>query len=172
MNNLNSFYFNTNNKLKYFLILIFLFTLIFELTSVQTNNKKKQKYMKICEKIAKDIELLKLKEEYPQLKNFSLKHNLNKEACKINYEYKCHLSNKYGGWTSQVPNPDTDGIWFYISLWDESDPIESYSQINTQPIIPKWYIRSRRVTYLILEGEKTKSIDKEILKILKKHGLH
>ena len=128
-----------------------------------------QNYKQICENIAKDIELLK--KHYPQLKEFIILKNLNKDACKIEYEYNCHLSEGRVGWISQVPNPNPDGLWFYISLWDENDPIESFSQINTQPLMPLWYINKRRVTYLILEGKITKSLDKEILKILKKYGL-
>lgn len=45
------------------------------------------------------------------------------------------------------------------------------SQINTQPVMPKRYIKDRRITYLILEGKKTKSVSIEIYAIFKKHGL-
>ena len=163
----NNLKFNKNIKL-YFLI-IFLLLNKNNFTIEPSKGKMNQNYKQICENIAKDIELLKI--DYPQLKEFALSKNLNKNGCKIEYEYKCHISERNVGWIAQVPNPDPAGLWFYISLWDENDPVESLSQINTQPIIPLWYINKRRVTYLILEGKKTKSLDKEILKILKKYGL-
>ncbi len=135
----------------------------------KSNSSSEKDYIEICINIAKDIELLK--EQYPQLKEFELSKNLNKEGCKIDYTYKCHNSDHRGGWTSGVPNPDPEGVWFYIGLWDEKNPAENTAQINTQPYIPLCYIKKRLVTYLILEGEKTKSVEMKIFEIMKKHGL-
>jgi len=126
-------------------------------------------YRTICENIAKDIGLLK--DKFPQLKEFNVSNNLDKESCKLRYEYRCHRSNYRGGWTSGVPNPDQDGIWFYIGIWDENDPTESLAQINTQPLILKGYIKNRRVTFLILEGDKTSKISPDIYRILENHGI-
>ncbi len=153
----------------YFFIVIFLLIIDGKLKIESLKKKKGQNYMQICENIAKDIESLKKK--YPQLKEFDISKNLNKERCMIDYEYKCKLPTRGTGWVSQVPNPLPDGIWFYICLWDKNDPSENMSQINTQPVMPKWYIKDRRVTYLILEGKKTKNVNNEILAILKKYGL-
>ena len=127
-----------------------------------------QDYMKICEDIAKDIELLK--KEFPQLKEFEVSKNLDKQSCKIRYEYKCHEPSHRGGWTSGVPEPDPEGIWFYIGIWDKNNPSENSSQINTQPVMPLLYIENRRVTYLMLQGKNTNPVDTKIFEILKKYG--
>jgi hypothetical protein len=126
-------------------------------------------YRTICEIIAKDIEYLK--DKYPQLEKFTVSTNLEKETCLIEYEYKCHFPINRVGWTGGVPNPNPDGIWFYIGLWDENNPEENSSQINTQPVFPKWYLKNKRVTYLMLEGEKTDNLYQVIFNILKNHGL-
>ena len=126
-------------------------------------------YTIICENITKDIE--SLKDKFPQLSEFNVASNLDRNSCKIQYEYKCHIANHGGGWTSGVPNPEADGAWFYIGLWDENDPEESSHQIHTQPFRPVWHIQEKRVTYLILEGENTEKMNPYILDILKRHGL-
>lgn len=117
-------------------------------------------YIKLCEDIAKEIE--SIKSEFPQLIEFEVSKNLNN--CKIDYQYKCHNVDR-PGWRNIDPDPE--GIWLYIELWDENNP----SQINTQPFLPKQYIKDKRMTFLIIEGEKTNSVNKVILEILKKHGL-
>lgn len=169
MNNLIKNNFKFYKRIKFYLLIIFLLFnnnyFIIELSKKKMSNNYKQ----ICENIAKGIE--SLKKNYPQLKEFNVSKNLDKEKCKIEYEYKCHLSVNGVGWVSQVPNPDPDGLWLYINLWNKNDPVESFSQINTQPVMPLWYINERCVTFLILEGKRTRSLDKEILKILKKYGL-
>ena len=148
-------------------ILMFFMGGCFRMQSSEEINKQNDN--QICQNIARDIEKLKLK--YPQLKEFDPAKNLNKQRCKISYTYKCHDPDRRSGWAGGVPNPDPDGIWFYIGLWDENDPQEKMAQINTQPVIPLWYINGRRVTYLILEGEKTNSVSEQIFEILRKHGL-
>jgi hypothetical protein len=132
---------------------------------IAEKSKQHKKYINIVINIAKEIELLK--KDFPQLREFELSKNINKRNCKIDYKYKCHKSERKGGWTSGVPNPGPDGLWFYIALWDENFPAESISQIN--PDI--WEIQDRRVTYIILEGENTKQINKEIIRILEKHKM-
>lgn len=128
--------------------------------------EKNEDYTEICVDIAKDIELLK--GQFPQLKEFESSKNLDKQGCKISYAYRCHWPTQRPGWAGGVPNPDPEGIWFYIGVWDENDPAESSAQINTQPVLPLWHIKNRRVTYLILEGEKTSSVGARIFEILKK----
>ncbi|UPY77209.1 MULTISPECIES: hypothetical protein [Leptospira] len=123
-------------------------------------------YPNILINIHKDINLLKSR--YPQLADFTIS-NINLKSLQIVYEYKCHRPNHSGGWTSGDPDPD--GLWLYISLWDENNPNESQRQINTQPDIPTMYIQNRRVTFLILEGTRTNSIQKSIYDILRKNGL-
>ena len=171
MNNSNIIIIKFNIKIKIFFFILFLLLINPGKLGIEANkNKTDKNCMQICENIAKDIELLK--NQYPQLDEFSISKNLNKENCKIEYEYKCRLSTNNVGWISQVPNPDPNGLWFYISLWDENDPNENFSQINTQTVIPIWYIKNKRVTYLILQGKNTKSLNIEVLKILKKYGLY
>ena len=62
-------------------------------------------------------------------------------------------------------------VWFHIGLWDENDQSESMSQLNTQPVMPRRTIGSRRVTYLILEGEKTTPVGEAIMDVLTRHGV-
>ncbi len=159
-----------NKTIKIILSLIISFNITGEYLVMGIQNKSdNKKYSEICENIAKDIELLK--NEFPQLNDFYTSKNLNKSTCTISYSYKCHYVNHKIGWTSGVPNPDPDGIWFYICLWDENDSSQNLSQINTQPVMPVWYIKNHRVTYLMLEGENTKSVFDRIMEILKKYGL-
>ena len=135
------------NSVKYYIIIFYL--LIGGILIILPIKKKpNQKFVRICQNIAKDIELLKKK--YPQLKQFETSKNLDTDGCKIQYEYKCHVSTRRVGWVSMVPNPDPTGVWFYICLWNKNDPEESTSQINTQPVNPLLTIKNRRVTYLIL----------------------
>jgi hypothetical protein len=127
-----------------------------------------------CHGIASDIEALKPR--FAQLSEFdsSAKKYFvmgGFSSCRIGYTYHCHRSSRRGGWSTLVPNPDPDGVWFHVGLWDESDPSESMSQINTQPSIPRWHIEGQKVTYLILEGEKSTPLSGEIFQILKNHGL-
>jgi hypothetical protein len=72
------------------------------------------------------------------------------------------------GWTSGVPNPDDDGIWFYL---DFHDP-DSMAQIHTQPWVGRKMCLGKKIAWLlILEGQKTKPLAREILSILEKYGV-
>jgi hypothetical protein len=122
-------------------------------------------YSKTIQKIAEDI--YKLKADYPQLKDFSPDKDVEIENLAISYEYKTHQSTRSAGWVAAVPNPDEDGIWFYI---DFHDP-KSTRQIHTQPVIIPAYIGDKKVSFLILEGKKTKSIEGLIWQILEKNGV-
>ena len=126
-------------------------------------------YDEICRNIAADIAALK--DRFPQLTEFTPSVANQKSNCSIDYEYHCRQPAGRAGWAGAAPNPDPDGVWFYIGLWDESDPSQAESQINSQPAIPRRHIGNRRVTFLILEGGRTASVNEAILAILKKHGL-
>src|SRR3989344_3221744 len=76
------------------------------------------------------IEISALGKEFPQLKDFSPDKHVQLKDLKICYDYKTHKATHAGGWTAGVPNPDDDGIWFYI---DFHDP-QSTAQIHTQPV--------------------------------------
>ena len=115
--------------------------------------------------VARDIE--SLKPRYPQLQNFSLEKHVDPKNLWIDYAFHTRQAQHKGGWTSGVPNPEPDGIWFYIDLHDSN----STAQIHTQPIIPDYgRIDGKIVWFLILEGAATKSIAQDIALIFKRHG--
>src|ERR1051325_5894955 len=114
--------------------------------------------------IAKDIE--GLKNTYPQLKAFSVTNNVNVPLLRITYEFSTHAPLRQGGWTSGVPNPNKDGIWFFL---DFHDP-KSDAQIHIQPMTSEVYFTDKAVSFLILEGTETKSIQGATWKILIAHG--
>jgi hypothetical protein len=122
-------------------------------------------YLKTIQKIAEEIGALKA--DYPQLKDFSPDKDVEMENLAISYGYKNHQSTRGAGWVAAVPNPDEDGIWFYIDFHDPN----STRQIHTQPVIVPAYIGDKKVSFLILEGKKTKSIEGLIWNILKKNGV-
>jgi hypothetical protein len=116
--------------------------------------------------IAREIEGLKGK--YPQLKEFSHQGNLDINALKIVYAYRAHKAKLSGGWTAGVPSPDEHGIWFYIDFHDSS----SISEINTQPAsIARQCLGDKMVGFLILEGQKTTSVNGAIWQILRKYDV-
>ena len=122
-----------------------------------------------CAAIAADIEALKA--SHAELADFDAKKAVTKADCTIGYTFRCHKPTGRGGWTAAVPNPDPDGIWFHIGIWDPSDPSEAMSQINTQPVIPRWTLGGRRVTWLVLEGSATSGAARAVFRVLEKHGL-
>jgi hypothetical protein len=126
---------------------------------------RKPDYPAICQSIADEI--AGIRASYPQLAEFEA----TATDCTITYAHHTHRANQVGGWTAGVPNPDPDGVWFYIAVWDPADPAEASSQINTQPMTPQRWIGKRRVTYLILEGDQTTRVGDELLSILKHHEM-
>lgn len=123
------------------------------------------KYHEFIEIVAKEISLLK--ETYPQLKEFLIDKHVDIENLKIDYSYHTHESERTGGWTSGVPNPYPDGIWFYIDLHDK----DSTAQIHTQPFTGRSFtFGDKYICFLILKGSETKSISGEIISIFKRNG--
>ncbi|APV50414.1 hypothetical protein BWI17_12340 [Betaproteobacteria bacterium GR16-43] len=118
------------------------------------------------EAIARDIE--GLKGSYPQLADFSVARNLRIDRLSIDYAYRTHKPEPRGGWTSGVPNPDDDGIWFDIDFHDPKSTAEKH----TQPAkVVRHCIGELELSFLHLEGTKTKSIMGDVWKILRKHGV-
>lgn len=116
--------------------------------------------------IARDIE--DLRGTYPQLRDFSSQENMNAKSLAISYAYRTHKATHPGGWTAGVPNPDDDGIWFYLDFHDPS----STSQIHTQPMTGiRQCLGRKRVGFLLLEGPKTTSVNGAVWRILKKYGV-
>lgn len=123
------------------------------------------KYQKFIQKVSKEIS--ELKDTYPQIKEFSIDKHVDIKNLRIDYSYHTHESERSGGWTSGVPNPDPDGIWFYIDLHDQ----DSTAQIHTQPVTGlSLRVSEKLICFLILEGMTTKSVGSKILSILKRNG--
>lgn len=122
-------------------------------------------YSKIIKAIAQDIAALKI--EFKQLRMFSPAQDADLERLTISYSYRTHQPRHRPGWAGSVPNPNADGVWFYIDFHDRN----SMAQIHTQPVtIPLCY-GDKRVSFLILEGKKTRSVGERIGAILEKHGV-
>ena len=94
------------------------------------------------------------KRQFPQLRNFSVAQHCDRKGLTIRYGYKTHRARHRGGWSSGVPNPDRDGVWFYI---DFHDP-DSMAQIHTQPVVEPLYYGDKKVMFLILEGKDTEKV--------------
>ena len=143
--------------------MIYLFVLIF--VSKEASLANAQEYHEFIKKVSEEI--LKLKETYPQLREFTVDKHTDVQRLRIDYSYHTHKPEHIGGWTSGVPNPDPDGVWFYIDLHNE----DSNAQIHTQPISgSSLQFGNKKICFLILEGETTKSLSKEISSILKRSG--
>jgi hypothetical protein len=119
-------------------------------------------YARVMRDIARDI--AELKPAFPQLAEFK---SAGLDGTKITYGFHTHAAARSGGWTSGVPNPDNDGVWFYIDIHEA----DSNAQIHTQPVTADQCIGDKRVSFLILEGEGTKPLGGEIEKILRNHGI-
>ena len=123
------------------------------------------KYRRFIEGVTEDISKLKL--QFPQLQEFSPARNADTAELKISYGYRTHRAQQAGGWTSGVPNPDPDGIWFYIDLHHP----DSNAQIHTQPVTGyNLKVGDKTVSFLILEGKATTPVAGEISKILSRRG--
>ena len=121
-------------------------------------------YARAMQDIARDIGALK--PDFPQLAGFSAATS-SAEPLKISYGFHTHRPPASGGWSSGVPNPDSDGVWFYIDFHDA----DSTAQIHTQPMTAIQCIGDMRVSFLILEGDATKQLEGDIEKILRDHGV-
>ena len=120
---------------------------------------------KALDAIARAIEARK--PDFPQLASFSAARNLRADALTIDYSFKTHKPEGRGGWTSGVPNPDPDGVWFYIDIHSP----DSMAQIHTQPMVEQLCFGKMRVQFLSLEGAKTKRVVGSIRAILLKNGV-
>jgi len=153
---LNNFY----KQVLFFVLLIVLIVL-----SRGNSMADMKSYQKFIKKVSQEIS--ELKGSYPQLKEFSIDKNTDIENLSIDYAYHTHDSQSSGGWTSGVPNPDPDGIWFYIDLHDK----DSMAQIHTQPMTGiSLHVGDKRVCFLMLQGTDTESVEGKILSILEKNG--
>jgi hypothetical protein len=108
-----------------------------------------------------------LKSRYPQLSGFSASAQCNRERLTITYQYLTETAPRTGGWTSGVPSPTDDGVWLHI---DFHAP-DSTLQIHTQPVVPRYRFRDKRVMLLLREGAHTKTLSGELVRILFQHGV-
>jgi len=121
-------------------------------------------YARVIQSVAQDI--AGLKRAFPALSEFSAAKNAHDLS--ITYAYHTHKATHHGGWTAGVPNPDDDGLWFYV---DFHDP-HSTAQIHTQPMTgPAECLEEKRVSLLILTGKSTRPVGGQIWAILQKHGV-
>ena len=151
---------NSYSRKLFFILLVAFFFVVKEASLADES-----KYHEFIKRVSEEI--TKLKETYTQLKEFSIDKHADIENLKIDYCYHTHKSEHTGGWTSGVPNPDPDGIWFYIDLHDK----DSTAQIHTQPITgASLQIGNKSICFLILEGEATRSVSGEISSILERNG--
>jgi len=123
-----------------------------------------QERLGILKAVAMDIE--KLKADFPQLREFSAARHLRAEPPSIGYAFRTHAPERSGGWTSGVPSPDADGIWFHIDLHDPGSKL----QLHTQPVTASLCVGESRVSFLILEGRDTRSVYGPIWSALTKQG--
>lgn len=122
-----------------------------------------------CAAIARDIAALKRK--YPQLAAFDPASVTSRDGeCSLNYAYRTHRSTRRGGWAAQVPNPDPDGVWFHVGIWDPRGGARN-DQINTQAGYSVFTFGDDRITFLVLAGEKTGTLHSALRRLLVKHGL-
>jgi len=122
-------------------------------------------YARVLREVAQDIAALK--SEYPQLVDFDAATGSNSKAASITYQFHTHAPPRSGGWTSGVPNPDSDGLWLYIDFHDA----DSTLPIHTQPITAVQCVGEKRVSFLIMEGNATRRVEGAIEKILRDHGV-
>lgn len=110
-------------------------------------------------------DIAKLKAKYPQLSEFSVSKNVLSERLIIDYDYHTLWYHIRDVSRTLVPEPDDDGVVFYIDFHDPG------SQIDTQPGDPQDCFEDKKVQFRILQGKKTNPVADEIRKILERHGV-
>jgi hypothetical protein len=125
----------------------------------------KHDYPQVLRAVAQGI--AHLKRDFAQLDEFHPSNHADPKTLQIVYGFHTHRPQGRAGWTSGVPNPDDDGVWFYIDFHDPS----SMAQIHTQPVVPKGVLGEKRVMFLILEGPETKSLGGSLRDVLRKNGV-
>jgi hypothetical protein len=119
----------------------------------------------ILRAIAVDIEALGAR--HPALAAFRAGEHLDGAQVRIDYAWHTHAATQPGGWTAGVPNPDADGLWFHIDVHDPA----STAQIHTQPMVERLCLGNRRVSFLVLEGDRAMPVAGELRRILERHGV-
>ena len=140
--------------------------LLVALSSAPARARSDYDYAATIKAIAGDIACLGT--DFPQLREFSATQNVLFDRLAVDYAYRTHRHRgSGGGWQAQAPNPDDDGVWLYIDFHDA----DSRAQIHTQPVTPALCLSGKRVTFLLLEGARTKPLGERIGAILHAHGV-
>ena len=121
--------------------------------------------VKVIAAIGQDI--AKLNAKFPQLSEFSVSKNVLSERLIIDYNYHTRWYHTRHGSRALVPEPDDDGVVFYIDFHDPA----SRSQNDNQPGDPQDCFEDKEVQFRILQGQKTNPVADEIRKILERHGV-
>ncbi len=140
-----------------------MFSLLLALTVTQTPAPTPES--RALTRIAEGIE--RLAPKYRQLADFKAATALAPGSTAISYSFHTHRAEHRGGWSSGVPNPDDDGVWFFIDIHDR----DSQAQRHTQPVTVELRFGTKAVTFLILEGAKTSSLVPDLNRILKEAGV-
>jgi hypothetical protein len=115
--------------------------------------------------VAADIEALGA--THPALAAFRAASHLDVAGARIDYAYRTHDPARTGGWTAGVPEPDADGLWFHIDVHEPT----STAQIHTQPMVEPLCLGGRRVSFLVLAGERLEGVAGEFRAILGRRGV-
>jgi hypothetical protein len=113
------------------------------------------------------VGIAKLKDKFPELRQFSVSQNVHSERWAIDYAYHTHTARNRAGWAGGVPNPDDDGVWFFI---DFHRP-DSQLQIDSQPVVPPYCLGDKLVMFLILEGKKTGPVGDAVWQVVEQQGV-
>ena len=116
------------------------------------------------DKVAAGIEALRT--GHPQLKAFDAATALDRSRLELTYGFHTHQATHRGGWTSGVPNPDDDGVWFHIDVHDRA----STSQLHTQPVVERLTLGKKVVMLLVLEGKATTPVGGKLRALLLASG--
>ncbi|MGC4092756.1 MAG: hypothetical protein QM756_33715 [Polyangiaceae bacterium] len=115
---------------------------------------------------------MRLKPKYSALAEFDASHarrELHADDCIISYGYRTHPSTARGGWARATPEPDPDGVWFYVGAWDPEGP-ERHSQIDTQAGFSTYRFGRQHLTVLIKDCQK-QPLRGALWKVLRRHGV-
>ena len=140
--------------------------LLVTLSSAPARTASEYDYASIIKAIASDI--ASLRTDFAQLREFSAMQNVLFDRLAVDYAYRTHrYRGSGGGWRAQAPNPDDDGVWLYIDFHNA----DSRAQIHTQPVTPALCLGDKRVSFLLLEGDRTKPLGERVVAILHAHGV-
>jgi hypothetical protein len=122
-----------------------------------------------CQDLARAIAALRPR--FPELAAFDpARVRLHPGECSLDYDYRTHPSTRSGGWRAQVPEPDSEGIWFHLGIWDPNSDARR-EQINSQPGLSVFALGDRNITVLILHGAKQERLADALWQLLRRRGV-